>query len=109
MKVREITYDKFPFLSELASYHLGRFCPAVHEESRWGDEAVNRGYGIRIIDSRMNSRRGYETLSWEYFKADPTGLIVESPRGMASQFNKKLRITNMPAFVEAYRDKILNE
>lgn len=98
----------FPYVNSLASYRMGRQCPAVFEE-RHSQTNELLGYGIRILESRMDTRRGYHTTSWSYFKTDTTGLVIESPRGMAKQFNKRIRYTDMPAAVEFYKDKILNQ
>ena len=69
-------------------------------------DAVNKkekGYSIRIfVCIGLKSE-------WQYFELDTTGLIVESPRGMAKEFNKKMRITNMDKMVEIYKDKKLNQ
>jgi hypothetical protein len=96
MKIREISYQVFPFLNQLASYCVfGNRSDAVFKNEK--------GYGIRIVKSLgMRSE-------WEYFKLDLTGLIIESPRGYATLFNKKVRITNMEEMVVAYKDKIVGE
>lgn len=46
---------------------------------------------------------------WEYFDLDKTGLIISSPRGMAKQFNKKVRIIDMDEMLKAYKDKRINQ
>lgn len=95
-KVEEISYIGFPFLNRLASYCVfGNQSDAVNKKEK--------GYSIRIfVCIGLKSE-------WQYFELDTTGLIVESPRGMAKEFNKKVRITNMDRMVEVYKDKKLNQ
>ena len=95
MKVIEQTFDRFPHKHLLASYRMfGRFSPAIFKKET--------GYGVRILKSRFNYGQGAE---WEYFDLDETGLVMSSPRGMARQFNKKIRYTNMDEVVEEYKDR----
>lgn len=98
MKIKEIEYKDFPLLKYLASYNpLGKQSYAV-----WEDTEGN--YNIRIIKSLGHTRK-----EWEYFELDSTGLILKSPRGMAKQFNKRIRITNIKEMLEEYKDKIINQ
>ncbi len=95
-KIEEIKYAEFPFLDRLASYCvLGNQSNAVNKKEV--------GYSIRIFVSIGMKNE------WQYFELDTAGLILESPRGMAKQFNKKIRIVNMDEMVEAYRDKKINQ
>ena len=95
-KVKEIKYSEFPFLNRLASYYIfGKQSDAVNKKEE--------GYSIRIFVSiGMKSE-------WQYFELNTTGLIIKSPRGMAKEFNKKVRITNMDKMVEEYKGKKLNQ
>ncbi len=98
MKVKEIKYEEFPLLKYLASYNvMGCQSNAVHKNE-------GGGYGMRIVKSL-----GYQRREWEYFELDDTGLILKSPRGMAKQFNKKIRITNMDEMLKEYKGKIINQ
>lgn len=106
MAVKEITFKQFPFGdNQLASYSFSysHFSPAV------GRESGGKGWYIRIIKDSYHSRSGTTRTSWEYFKTDDTGLIIESPRGMAPQFNKRVRITDLEAMTEKYKEKRLNQ
>ena len=98
MKIKEIKYKDFSLLKYLASSNpFGKQFYAV-----WEDTEGN--YNIRIIKSLGHTRK-----EWEFFELDKTGLILKSPRGMAKQFNKKIRITNMKEMLEEYKDKIINQ
>lgn len=109
MKIIEKKFLKsFPFKGDLASYRVMSQSPAVYEKRHYETKELT-GYGIRILESHMNTRRGYNTASWSYFETDVTGLVVESPRGMAKDFNKRIRYIDMPAAVEFYKDKIINQ
>lgn len=35
------------------------------------------------------------TTSYEYFRLDETGLVVESPRGYAKDYTKRVRVTDI--------------
>ena len=96
MQIQEISYIVFPYINRLASYCVfGNQSNAVNKKET--------GYSIRLMVSiGMKSE-------WSYFELDNTGLIIESPRGMAKQFNKKIRITNMDEMVEAYKGKKINQ
>lgn len=99
--MKEITFDQFPHTDIIASYNiLGRFSPAVYKRKN--------GYGIRIIKSIGFSGRNINQ-SWDYFDLDKTGMITTSPRGMAREFNKKVRITDMDQAVEKYKETIINQ
>jgi len=94
--LREIKFESFPYLNRLASYFIfGKQCDAVYKKE---DE-----YGIRIFKTIGMKN------AWDYFCLDETGMITQSPRGMAKQFNKKIRITNMDEMVEAYKGKRVNQ
>ena len=96
LKVKEIKYSEFSYLHRLASYYIfGKQSDAVNKKEN--------GYSIRIFVSiGMKSE-------WQYFELDVTGLILSSPRGMAKQFNKKVRIVNMDKMVETYKGMKLNQ
>lgn len=104
MKVHDISYKDFPLTHLLASYRVfGKWSPAVNKRE-------NGTYSIRILVGRQESfRTGGVNESWGYFEVDPTGLIIESPRGMAKHFTKKVRIIDMEDFFELYKDKIINQ
>lgn len=89
--------------SELASYDwFGKFCPAVSKDEKTGC------YQIRILKSkRWDAQR--ESTDYDYFELDKTGLITSSPRGRASEWNKKVRILNMDEKVEWAKDKYFNQ
>lgn len=102
----EISFDDLGFTNQLASYSLsyGHFSPAV------GHESEGRGFYIRILGGR--SWRGNTThTSWEYFKVDESGLITESPRGMAKRYNGRVRIKldTLEQAVEEYKEKRVNQ
>lgn len=100
--VKEISYKNFPYLPDIASYQVfGKWSPAVYKEAK--------GYGIRILKSQTVRFDGSTNTSWDYFKLDENGLIVESPRGLSKQFTRKVRITDMETFVESYKEKRINE
>lgn len=101
-KVKEISYKDFPLIDDLASYAgFNGPSPAVLK--------VEEGYQIRIVKSTYTSRRGTTRYEWDYFRCDLTGLIIESPRGMSKEFTKRVRITDMEAFVEEYKFKSINQ
>lgn len=104
-KPAEIEFKDLPFINLLASYNVfGKWSPAVYKSKN--DDT----YSIRIaIESSYNNVNGRSSHSWNYFTIDTTGLIIESPRTMGKMFTKKFRITNMPEFVEAYKDIKVNE
>ena len=92
MKIIEMKVPDY-ILTNLASYFFGcEFCPAVTTNKK--------GYQLRLINSKNN---------WEYYYADETGLVLESPRGRGRDFNKKIRFTNLPELVEEYKLKITNQ
>lgn len=99
--MKEITFNQFPHIDRIASYNvLRKFSPAVFKRGK--------GYGIRILKGQIT--RGYNTtMNWDYFDLDETGMIVRSPRGMAKQFNKKVRITDMDKAVEKYKETVINQ
>lgn len=101
MRIQEIRFKLFPLKSDLASYKIFKWCPAV-----WKNQ--DGTYGMRIIVGK--SRRGDSTVyNWDNFDLDSTGLVTQSPRGMAKMYNKRLRITDMDEAVEEYKDKKVNE
>jgi hypothetical protein len=96
--MKEISYKDFPLLNDLASYSfLGAQSDSVKRQD-------DMSYYIRIIKSLGRSRN-----EWEYFELDKTGLITSSPRGMAKEYNKKVRIIDMEKMVEEYKGKIINQ
>ncbi len=100
MKIREISFDEFPYKHKISSIRVfGRFSSAVFKNE-------NNTYGIRIKTGE--SWRGTNTsYEWDYFGIDSTGLITSSPRGLAKQFNKKVRIIDIEKQVEEYKDKTI--
>ncbi len=100
MKIKEISFDEFTCKHKLSSMRVfGKFSPAVFKN--------DNGYGIRIKtgESWHGTNTTYE---WNYFELDATGLIISSPRGLAKEFNKKVRITDIEKQVEEYKDKTIN-
>jgi hypothetical protein len=97
MKIIEQKFDEsFPLKSRLASYRVFSWSPAILKK--------DTGYSVRIIMSG-----GYGKTSWDYFDMDSTGLILTSPRGLAKQFNNKIRYTDMDEMVEKYKEKVINQ
>jgi hypothetical protein len=85
--MRETTIDKIGWTFQLAAYQFGaKVHPAVVRK--------NGGYQIRVETKRVSSGT-QETVSWDYFELDDTGLITKSPRGYASEFNRKVRVTDI--------------
>lgn len=101
-----INFEQLGYTQDLASYSFGygHFSPAV------GRESGGKGWYIRILQGRSFSRSGTTRTSWEYFKTDDTGLIIESPRGLASQYNGRVRISvkSLERATEKYKDKRVN-
>lgn len=86
---REINVEQLPF--ELASYNfMGRFCPAVTTNS------------IRILKGSSHSLGGNTTTTYDYFKLNSDGVIIQSPRGYAKEYNKKVKIINMEEAIKKY-------
>ena len=99
--MQEITFDQFPLIDRIASYRFaGNFSSAVLKRKD--------GYCIRIITGAGFSRTNI-SRSWDYFDLDETGMITKSPRGMAKDFNKKVRITDMDQAVEKYKETVVNQ
>ena len=98
--MKEITFDQFPLTDRIASYNVIKFSPAVFKRGK--------GYGIRIIKSVGFTGQTIRR-SWDYFDIDETGMITASPRGMAKEFNKKIRITEMDQAVEKYKETVINQ
>jgi hypothetical protein len=99
-KVTEIYFKNFLYKGRVASQHIfGNFYPAVFKKN-------DGWYSIRIIKG-ADIFKG--TREWDYFSLDETGLIISSPRGLAKEFNKKVRIIDMLQAVELYKNEIVNE
>ncbi len=92
----------FSYSRSLASYKVFNWCPAVSKRD-------DGSYSARIIVSESMNRYGNRKMSWDYFEMDATGLVISSPRGMAKEFNGRIRYTDMDAAVEYYKDKKINE
>lgn len=91
----------FPLKDRLASYTVfGSWSPAVWKTSD--------GYGARILVGSKAGARGTR-MDWDYFGFDREGTVVQSPRGMAKQFNGKVRFVDMDRAVEEYKAKRVNE
>jgi|SRR3990167_10838876 len=96
--MKEITFKQLPF--KAVSMFFGGLRPAVFKKD-------NGTFGIRIKTGE--SRIGQNiSENWEYFDLDSTGLITASPRGYASQFNKKVRIIDIEQAVDEYSNKVIN-
>jgi len=97
-KIIEISYKHFERF-DLASMSFGGFRPAIFKSSD-----SSRGFGIRIRTGR-GWRGDTQSENWDYFELDSTKLIISSPRGMAKQYNKKCRVTDIEVGVEEYKEK----
>jgi len=83
--------------NRLASYSFGmKFCPAVIKDGE--------GYQLRVIMSG-----GYGKTNYDYFECDKDGLVIKSPRGMAKEFNKRVRFAKLDELVEEYKKKRVNQ
>jgi hypothetical protein len=102
----DLPFSRIESRFDLASMQLSslsKFQPAVFKKSE------GNGYGIRILrSSSYNNFSGTRRTSWEYFYTDDTGLITESPRGLASEYNGRYRVSGLEEAVEAYKDKRIN-
>ena len=99
--MKEITFEQFPLKDQIASYNvLGKFSPAVMKR--------DDGYCIRIIKGK-SFLGSHTTMNWDYFDLDDSGMITTSPRGMAKQFNRKIRITDIAEAVEEYKETVINQ
>lgn len=89
-------------LGQLASYNVPFgdyvFSPAITKDEK--------GFIIRILTGFRNTPRG-KSGEWNYFYADLNGVIIESPRGYAKQFNKK-RILDIEQKFKEYENKRIN-
>ena len=101
MKVQEITFVQFPLRNQICSMSFMGFSPAVFKQQ-------HSGYGIRISKGGSWSSNGSRSCSFDYFELDDTGLITDSPRGMAKQFNNKVRITDISAACDKYKEERIN-
>jgi len=97
MKIKEITIKELGF--KPVSMFFGGLRPAVFKKD-------NSTYGIRIKTGESWQGNNISE-SWDYFELDETGLITASPRGYASQFNKKVKITDIDEAVEEYKNKVV--
>jgi hypothetical protein len=91
--VTEMTYADLANVFTPASYYFGRtWCPAV--------DAGGDGYQIRVVknDTRTGSS---QTTSYDYFRLDSTGLVVESPRGYAKDYTKRVRVVDIAEVAKA--------
>ncbi|MCX5066697.1 hypothetical protein OOJ91_12485 [Micromonospora lupini] len=77
---------------QLASYWFGiTWCPAV-------GKTRDGGYQLRVLRSEVT--RGTETSTrYDYFRTDPDGLVIESPRGLGRETNRKVRLTGLDELV----------
>lgn len=87
MQVRQIVLAEFPF----------KPCAMVFGGYRPGVFKTDTGFGIRIQTGESHFGRT-SNYTWAYFDLDGTGLITKSPRGLARQFTKKVRITDIATF-----------
>lgn len=103
----EIEFDRLGVTRALASYSFGygHFSPAV------GRNSGGKGWYIRILQGQYSNRSGTTRTSWEYFKTDDSGLITESPRGMASRYNGRVRVSvaSLEAATEEYKELRVNQ
>lgn len=96
MRVSDISYRDIEKRFQLAGYFFGeKFCPAIFKQDKGG-------YGIRI--KAGGSWRGQRvTAVYDYFALDDTGLIIASPRGLAKEYNKRVRIVDITEGVERHK------
>jgi hypothetical protein len=104
---RSVTLNQLPGVpTDLASYSFSydHFSPAI------GRESGSKGWYIRLIVGQSWNGASVRT-SWEYFKTDDNGLIVESPWGMAKQFNGrcKLSVEELENATKEYAEKRVNQ
>jgi hypothetical protein len=101
-----IELDRLGVTHKLASYSFGynHFSPAI------GRNSGGKGWYVRIL-AGQSWRGSTVNTSWDYFKTDDSGLIVESPRGMASQYNGRVRITveSLEAATDKYKELQVNQ
>jgi hypothetical protein len=77
--IREITMAEIEARFELASYWFGdKWCPAV-------DRGESGCFGIRVVKSSFRSGNS-SRFSYDYFKLDADGMVMEAPRGYAKEF-----------------------
>lgn len=95
-KAFEIKFENFPYRNHVAAYELGGkvFPPVCKDE--------NGKYHIRI-KTGMSVRGRYVSYSYDYFVLDETGLIIQSPRGLAREYNKKVRIIDIAQITAQYK------
>ena len=98
MKIRETSYKEFEQRYQLGSYWFGtKFCPSMYKKE-------NGGYGIRIKTGESWHGQN-QSQSWDYFELDETDLILHSPRGLAKEYNKKVRVIDIEKGVKKYKLK----
>jgi hypothetical protein len=103
MKVREIKFEQFSYRNKTQGMRLwGRFSPGVFK-----NESGN-GFGIRILKGFSCCTSGGGSISYEYFELDKTGLITGSPRGLAKQFDGKVRITDVAKIAKQRQETALS-
>lgn len=62
------------------------------------------GYSIRIV-SRICQSSSTCNMGYDYFCTDKDGVVISSPRGLAKQYNKKVKFIGLDEEIEAL-DKI---
>lgn len=98
---REIQLERLGRIASMANPFTHELQPAVWKKTK------SDGYGVRVLMGY--SAYGLRTsVSWDYFDLDANGVITACPRGMTRQF-KGLKVVNIDAKVEEYKDKEINQ
>lgn len=84
--ITEMHIDNLPFT--LGYQYPVKHIPPVHKDPETGKWSIR-------IEKSVTQTGATTHWNWDYFKTDPDGLIVESPRGFAKQYNKRVRITGL--------------
>jgi len=100
MRINEIAFNQFSPRNMIASMTAWGWSPAIGMR---GD-----GYYIRVLTGYSHQGNNISS-TYGYYNLDSTGLILESPRGQAKTWNKRVRINGMETIVEKYKDWHINE
>lgn len=85
--MRQISINDITNRFELGfSYPIPNIPPVHKSESGWT---------IRILVGESWGMGGSRNTKWDYFRTDLDGVIKESPRGFAKEYNKKVQITDL--------------
>lgn len=83
---RKITIDQLKRKFDLISCPLTRNPPISKNKD---------GYSIRVLKSHKQDWSGNQHFKMDYFRTDIEGLVIESPRGMAKEYNNKVIIIGL--------------